>query len=109
MLEKGKSVNYNIHVILCFFVDDTTTKEYTMYFLHIIEGISLDVTFNDLNEFLEFRQKTEDIESICYSSIYKIEHLNESKKTLTLQSKIKTIPNMTTSDMDLVQFTRVAY
>ena len=49
------------------------------------------------------------IDSICYSSIYKIEHPNEFQKTLTFQSRKKTIPlfshmndNMTVDDQDLV-------
>ena len=46
---------------------------------------------------------------MCYLSIYKIEHLNEFKKTLTFQSRKKTIPllshmndNMTVNDLYLV-------
>ena len=35
-----------------------TFVDYTTYFLHIIEGgISLDVAFNDLNQFLEFKKR----------------------------------------------------
>ena len=91
------------------FVDEAPINGIATYFLHIIEGLSLDLTFTDLNQFLEFRRKMKNIDSICYSSIYRIEHLNEFKKTLTFQSRKKTIPllshmndNMTVDDLELV-------
>ena len=77
----------------------------------MIEGISLDVAFNNLDQFLEFpKNKTKNIESIHYASMYKIEeHLNEFIKTLTLHSVVKAIPlfshvkDMTKSDIHLVK------
>ena len=90
------------------YVDEAPKNRIATYFLHIIEGLSLDLT---LNQFLEFRRKTKNIDSICYSSIYKMEHPNEFKKTLTFQSRKKTIlllshmnDNITVDDLDLVNF-----
>ena len=36
------------------FVDEAPKNGIATYFLHIIEGLSLDLTFTDLNQFLEF-------------------------------------------------------
>ena len=37
------------------FVDEANKNRIAIYFLHIIEGLSLDLTFTNLNQFLEFR------------------------------------------------------
>ena len=91
------------------FLDEAPKNGIATYFLHIIVRLSFDLTFTNLNQFFEFRRKTKNIDSICYSSIYKIEHLKEFKKTLTFQSRKKMIPllshmndNMTMDDLDLV-------
>ena len=96
-------------IIFLSFLGEVPETRIATYFLHIIEGLSLDLTFTDLNQFLEFRRKTKNIDSIRYSSIYKIEHPNEFKKALTFQSSKKMIPllshmndNMTVDDLNLV-------
>ena len=79
MLEKDARLYNRVRLYyFLVFVDEAPKNGIATYFLHIIEGLSLDLTFTDLNQFLEFRRKTKNIDSICYSSIYEIEHPNEN-------------------------------
>ena len=76
-------------------------KQFTTFLLTIHEGIQIDVTFNDIDSFLEFQQLTQEDKIMIKNT----ENLRPKKipKTLLVQDKIKTLPILSFVQCDLTE------
>ena len=76
-------------------------KQFTTFLLTIHDGIQIDVTFTEINSFLEFQQLTQEDKMMV--KIQKIYDQRKSQKTLLVRDKIKTLPILSFIQCDLTE------